>query len=233
MQAGKQLKAEDRLPLAMVGGILFAITMFWFAWTANFNSIHWIVPTLAGTFLSTSILLIFVAYLNYLTDTYLMYTASAMAANTICRSACGAAAPLFTNQMFSALGVGGGGSLIGGVAVLLAPIPFVFYKYGESIRVKSRFAPTDMGKQEKKADDEEKQAGNTSGSSSSGGEEEEKKVVPDEPRREGSMSSSSDEELELGADYESREELERRAEDRRERQRVEMERSKTQSDAGE
>lgn len=140
--AGHQSRAEDRLPLAMVGGVMFAVTMFWFAWTAEFNSIHWIVPTIAGVFLATSILLIFVAYLNYLTDTYLMYTASAMAANTICRSACGAAAPLYTQYMFNALGVGGGGSLIGGMAVLLAPIPFIFYKYGEPIRKRSKFAPT-------------------------------------------------------------------------------------------
>ncbi|KIV97274.1 hypothetical protein PV10_01042 [Exophiala mesophila] len=153
MDAGIPRKPEDRLPLAMGGGILFAVTMFWFGWTANFNSIHWFVPTLAGTILSTSILLIFVAYLNYLTDTYLMYTASAMAANTICRSAGGAAAPLFTRSMFEALGVGGGGSLIGGFAILLAPIPFVFYRYGEQIRRRSRFAPTE----DAPADDEEKQ----------------------------------------------------------------------------
>ena len=140
--AGHKSRAEDRLPLAMVGGVMFAVTMFWFAWTAEFNSIHWIVPTIAGVFLATSILLIFVAYLNYLTDTYLMFTASAMAANTICRSACGAAAPLFTQYMFDSLGVGGGGSLIGGIAVLLAPIPFIFYKYGEPIRKRSKFAPT-------------------------------------------------------------------------------------------
>ncbi|KAF2717703.1 MFS transporter [Polychaeton citri CBS 116435] len=142
MTAGHKGRPEDRLIVAMLGGLLFPITMFWFAWTGEYNSIHWIVPTIAGVFLSTSILLIFVAYLNYLTDTYLMFTGSAMAANTICRSACGAAAPLFTEYMFTSLGVGGGGSLVAGVACLLAPIPFIFYKYGESIRVKSRFAPT-------------------------------------------------------------------------------------------
>ena len=71
-----------------------------------------------------------------------MYAASAIAANTVCRSAAGSSAPLFTNYMFEALGVGGGGSLIGGVAALLAVIPFAFYRYGERIRVKSRFAPT-------------------------------------------------------------------------------------------
>lgn len=71
-----------------------------------------------------------------------MYAASAIAANTIARSACGAAAPLFTNQMFTALGVGGGGSLIGGVAAVMAVIPFLFYKYGKQIRIRSKFAPT-------------------------------------------------------------------------------------------
>ncbi|TKA71298.1 hypothetical protein B0A49_06055 [Cryomyces minteri] len=142
MLAGYKGRPEDRLPVAMVGGILFPITMFWFAWTAEYNSIHWIVPTIAGVFLSTSILLIFVAYLNYLTDTYLMFAASALAANTVCRSAFGAAAPLYTQYMFDALGVGGGGSLIGGVAVLLVPIPFIFYRYGEPIRKRSKFAPT-------------------------------------------------------------------------------------------
>lgn len=82
-----------------------------------------------------------------------MYAASAIAVNTVCRSACGAAAPLFTNYMFEALGVGGGGSLIGGVATVLAVIPFAFYKYGEQIRKRSRFAPTNL----KKPDDEEAQ----------------------------------------------------------------------------
>lgn len=99
--------------------------------------------------------LIFVAYLNYLVDTYLMYAASAIAANTVARSACGAAAPLYTNQMFHALGVGGGGSLIAGVGTVLAIIPILFYKYGRSIRVRSKFAPTDMQKSQKRHNEEE------------------------------------------------------------------------------
>ena len=134
---------EDRLPDAMVGGVMFAVTIFWFSWTAEYNSVHWAIPTVAGTFLATSILLIFVCFINYIIDAYLMYAASAMAANTIVRSACAAASPLFTQYMFDALGVGGAGSLIGGIGVLLMPIPFVFYKYGGAIRARSRFAPTD------------------------------------------------------------------------------------------
>ncbi|EFY93947.1 MFS multidrug transporter, putative [Metarhizium acridum CQMa 102] len=148
------MEPEDRLPLAMVGGVGFAAAMFWFAWTAEFDSVHWIVPTIAGGLLSTFMLLIFVAYLNYLVDVYLMYAASAIAANTIARSASGAAAPLYTNQLFHALGVGGGGSLVAGVATLLAVAPFVFYKYGKPIRVRSKFAPTNT-REKARVEDEE------------------------------------------------------------------------------
>lgn len=156
----EDMEPEDRLPLAMIGGVGFPVTMFWFAWSSEYNSVHWIVPTIAGTLLATSLLLIFVAYLSYLVDAYLMYAASAIAANTIARSACGAAAPLFTNQMFDALGVGPGGSLIGGCATVLAIIPFMFYKYGKTIRTRSKFAPT-KEKEANREKDEERDVSDT------------------------------------------------------------------------
>lgn len=93
-----------------------------------------------------------------------MFAASALAANTICRSAAGSAAPLFTDFMFEAMGVGGAGSLIAGVACLLAPIPFIFYRYGEPIRKRSKFAPTEPAPDADKRD-EEQLAGSTSGDS--------------------------------------------------------------------
>lgn len=136
LERGHEAKPEDRLPVAMIGGVVLPLSMFWFAWSGEYNYVHWIVPTIAGVFLSASIMLIFVAYLNYLagtlimivfaewtltsSDVYLMYAASAIAANTVIRSAAAAAGPLFTQYMFNALGVGGGGSLIAGVALLLA-----------------------------------------------------------------------------------------------------------------
>ncbi|PTB66848.1 MFS general substrate transporter [Trichoderma citrinoviride] len=169
-----EMTPEDRLPLAILGGITFAGAMFWFAWSANYNSVHWIVPTIAGAFLSTALLLLFVGFLNYLVDAYLMYAASAIAANTIMRSACGAA-PLFTLQMFHALGVGGGGSLVGGVATVLAIIPFMFYKYGAAIRARSRFNP----KGRKPAEKEDVETGPTP-------------VVLEDPNEGGSEETESD-----------------------------------------
>ncbi|KAL1873628.1 hypothetical protein VTK73DRAFT_815 [Phialemonium thermophilum] len=146
-----ELEPEDRLYMAMIGGVIFPIAMFWFAWTGEYNSVPWIVPSLAGCLLSVGLVLIFVALLNYLVDSYHSVAASAVAGNTCARCIGCAAAPLFTNQMFNALGIGGGGSLIGGVSALLAVCPFVFYRYGRQIRARSRYTgPVDAGKKEEK-----------------------------------------------------------------------------------
>lgn len=68
--------------------------------------------------------------------------ASAIAANTFLRSLAGAVFPLFSQYMFKALGINWAGTLLGCVAVVLVPIPVIFYKYGAKIREKSNFAPT-------------------------------------------------------------------------------------------
>ncbi|KAF7196275.1 Major facilitator superfamily multidrug transporter mdrA [Pseudocercospora fuligena] len=141
--AGHKNCPEDALPVAMTGAVLFPVGLFWFAWTAQYASIHWIVPVLGAVIFSVSLMILFVGFSSYLSETYLQYAASAQAGNQIVRSLVAATAPLWTQQMFTALGVGGGGSLIGGMAVLLMPISFVFYRYGAKIRAKSRFAPTE------------------------------------------------------------------------------------------
>lgn len=85
---------------------------------------------------------IFLQSLNYLVDAYLMFAASAIAGNTFLRSLCGAAFPLFARQMFDGMGIQYASTLLGCVAAVLAPIPFIFYRYGSRIRAKSAFAPT-------------------------------------------------------------------------------------------
>lgn len=104
--------------------------------------IHWIVPTLSGLLTGFGLLAIFLQSLNYLVDAYLMFAASAIAANTFLRSLAGAGFPLFSQYMFKALGVNWAGTLLGCVALCLVPIPVCFLIYGERIRRKSAFAPT-------------------------------------------------------------------------------------------
>lgn len=70
-----------------------------------------------------------------------MYSASAFAANTFMRSAVAAGFPLFTTQMFTGLGVNWACTLLGLIGLVMAPSPFLFYKYGARIRGSSKFAP--------------------------------------------------------------------------------------------
>lgn len=71
-----------------------------------------------------------------------MFAASAIAGSTFIRSLAGAGFPLFAQSMFTALKVNWAGTLLGCVAVVLIPIPILFYRYGARIRQRSAFAPT-------------------------------------------------------------------------------------------
>ncbi|WPG99675.1 Hypothetical protein R9X50_00249400 [Acrodontium crateriforme] len=133
---------EWRLPPAIIGGTLFALGLFWFGWTGYKADIHWIAPTLSGLFTGFGLLAIFLQCLNYLVDAYLLFAASAIAANTFLRSLCGAAFPLFATSMIEGMGVQWAGTLLGCVALLLVPLPILFYLKGAQIRSKSNFAPT-------------------------------------------------------------------------------------------
>ncbi|KAK5806688.1 hypothetical protein VI817_000946 [Penicillium citrinum] len=132
---------EWRLPPVMVAGAMFAAGLFWFGWTGFNGTIHWIVPTLSGLFTGFGLLIIFIQLFNYLIDTYLMFAASAIAANTFCRSMVAAAFPLFSRQMFENMGIQWASTLLGCVAAVLVPIPIAFYFFGKKLRMKSKFAP--------------------------------------------------------------------------------------------
>lgn len=132
---------EMRLLGAMLGAMAFPIGIFWFTWTGQYHEqVHWMAPTAAGVFIGFGLLSIFLGSINYIVDTYLVFAASAMAANTFLRSACGAVFPLFAPAMFHNLGTNWAGTLIGCIAILLMPMPFLFFKYGKKIRQKSKYA---------------------------------------------------------------------------------------------
>jgi len=84
----------------------------------------------------------FAVEISLLLSTNPLYSAaSVFAANTIMRSAVGAAFPLFSKQMFQNLGVQWAGTLLGCLALIMVPIPLAFIKWGPALRKKSKFAP--------------------------------------------------------------------------------------------
>lgn len=65
--------------------------------------------------------------------------ASALAANGLMRYGFAAVFPLFTLQMYRAMGIAWATSLLGFVSLVLCLVPFVLFKYGHTLRLKSRF----------------------------------------------------------------------------------------------
>ncbi|KAK5072429.1 hypothetical protein LTR51_005065 [Lithohypha guttulata] len=139
---------EARLPPAIVGSVALPIGLFVFAWT-NYPSIHWIVCILA--------------LMNYLIDSYTIYAASVLAANSVLRSLFGAAFPLFTADMYSSLGIHWASTIPAFLALACTPFPYLFYKYGEPIRLKCKYAAqahkimSDMRAQQKELNEEEEE----------------------------------------------------------------------------
>jgi len=130
---------EARLPMTMAGGPLIVIALFWFGWT-SYKSIFWLAPMSAGVPLGAGLVFVFIGFINYLTDCYTVYAASALAANTVLRSSFGAGFPLFTSYMFNSLGVQWACSLLGFVSAGLAIMPFIFFFFGPKIRSWFKFA---------------------------------------------------------------------------------------------
>jgi MFS family permease len=127
-----------RLPLACIAGPFFVISSFWLGWTAR-ESVHWIVPTLAGILFGMGYLCLFMALLNYLVDAYEIFAASAMAAASLSRSSFGAVLPFAAKPMYEAIGIAWATSLLGFFSLALCVVPFVFVKWGGSMRERSPF----------------------------------------------------------------------------------------------
>ncbi|PYH31624.1 MFS transporter [Aspergillus neoniger CBS 115656] len=128
---------EARLPPMMFGGVVLVLGLFWFAWTAT-PAYHWILPCLAAFCIGAGFNCIFQQCLNFLIDVYRVYAASSTAAVTFLRSIMAAGLPLAAKPMIRALGIGPAISIIGAVAAVLLPVPFLFVRYGPALRRASK-----------------------------------------------------------------------------------------------
>ncbi|KAJ4982618.1 major facilitator superfamily transporter [Stagonosporopsis vannaccii] len=129
-------KPEHRLYIMCIGGFFLPIGLLIYGWSAHFQT-HYMVPLVGTGIIGLGLLMSFMPANTYLIDVFTMHAASAMAANTVLRSLMAALVPLSSQKMYAAMGLGWGNSLLAFVSLALVPIPFLFIKYGESIRARS------------------------------------------------------------------------------------------------
>ncbi|KAI9713835.1 MAG: hypothetical protein M1820_000565 [Bogoriella megaspora] len=136
---GCTVEPEARLSTAMAGSIILPIGLFLFAWT-TYPSVHWIVPIISAMFFSCGLVMVFISLMSYLVDSYVVYAASVLAANSVLRSLFGTAFPLFTTQMYETLGNQWASSVPAFLVLGCLPFPFLFHNYGPQIRSKCKYA---------------------------------------------------------------------------------------------
>ncbi|EJF56590.1 MFS general substrate transporter [Dichomitus squalens LYAD-421 SS1] len=132
-------KPEFRIPSLIFGSFFVPIGVFWYGWSVQAR-IHWIMPIIGTGIFGFGMMTTFLPIQLYLVDTF-TFAASALAAASVFRSMLGFAFPLFGSQMFDALGIGGGNSLLAGLAIALGiPFPVWLWFYGEKMRASSSLA---------------------------------------------------------------------------------------------
>ena len=132
-------KSEYRLYPLMIGCFLSPIGLFIFAWT-SYSKLHWMGAMVGTAVYGCGTSLIFQGIFGYTADGYRLYSASAMACNSLVRSYMSGVFPLFGLQMYEHIGANWGGSVLAFATLAMIPFPFLFYKYGERLRNKSPYA---------------------------------------------------------------------------------------------
>ncbi|OJK04924.1 hypothetical protein ASPACDRAFT_19974 [Aspergillus aculeatus ATCC 16872] len=142
-KATKQpVKPEDKLYGLVIGAPVFALALWWFAWTIppRITDLPWIVPTIALVMIGFALNEFDTVLYGYLSDSYLSYAASGTAAVQFLRAMASGAFPLFTRQMFDGMGANVAVSVLAALATGFCAVPVLFMCYGERIRARSQFA---------------------------------------------------------------------------------------------
>ncbi|CEJ80137.1 hypothetical protein VHEMI00342 [[Torrubiella] hemipterigena] len=133
------LPCESRLIGALVGSIMLPLSLFAVGWTAQYQ-VNPVVPIFCQGLVMLSSLLIYASTNLFMLDSYgPLYGASASGALMLSRYILSAAFPLFALQMFMALGAGWASSLLGFITVIMAPIPWCFWMWGDKLRKRSKY----------------------------------------------------------------------------------------------
>ncbi|KAM5529741.1 major facilitator superfamily transporter [Fusarium oxysporum f. sp. phaseoli] len=132
---------ENRLVPALFACFWLPIGLFLFAWTAR-RSVHWMASIVGLSLSIIGTFTIIVCILQYLAFTYPKYSASLFAANDFARSTLAAGAIMFSRPMFVNLGIHWGVSLLAFLDIVCCVLLFGLWKFGPTLRARSRFAQT-------------------------------------------------------------------------------------------
>ncbi|KIK63474.1 hypothetical protein GYMLUDRAFT_41145 [Collybiopsis luxurians FD-317 M1] len=131
---------EFRVPSMFLGSLMLPIGLLLSGWAAQ-ERVHWVVTDIGMAFVGAGVILTFQSMQTYVVDTFTLHAASALACVSCLRSFAGFGFPLFAPAMYNALGFGKGDTILAAVSIAIGwPAPIIFWKYGQAIRMKSKYA---------------------------------------------------------------------------------------------
>jgi multidrug resistance protein len=132
---------EARFLTSLVTVWLFPISLFWFAWTCDGDTSYW-SPVVAGAVLGFCDPLLWLAMLNYITDSYPNVAASAIAAFLIPSFLIAAGCAHAGVAMFANMNVRWAFSTLGFISIGLVVLVYVLFFWGPVLRRWSPLART-------------------------------------------------------------------------------------------
>ncbi|EMR70918.1 hypothetical protein MGN70_010469 [Eutypa lata] len=135
---GTALQAEVCLYWAMLGGsILMPISLFWMGWTCYPGVSIW-APIIGSFVFGYSLVAIFTTTYMYVVFVYLQYAGSALSFMTFSRYVIAGALLPASVPWYENLGPHWTLTIVAILSTIMAPLPFVLYKYGHKIRAMSK-----------------------------------------------------------------------------------------------
>ncbi|KAK7062701.1 hypothetical protein VNI00_000189 [Paramarasmius palmivorus] len=132
-------RPEFRVPPMFLGALLTPIGLLLSGWAAE-EKLHWIVTDIGIAIFGGGTIICFQSMQTYVVDCFTLHAASALAAVSCLRSLAGFGFPLFAPSLYSALGYGKAVSILAAISIAIGwPAPVMFWKYGATIREKSRY----------------------------------------------------------------------------------------------
>lgn len=132
-------RPEARFLTSLVGVWGFPISLLWFAFTDDGSVSYW-SPVIAGTLLGICDPFLWLAMLNYLTDSYPNVAASAIAAFLIPSFLIAAALAHAGVAMFENMDTKWAMATLGFISFGLVALVYVLYFFGPKIRARSKLA---------------------------------------------------------------------------------------------
>ncbi|KAH8677822.1 major facilitator superfamily domain-containing protein [Xylariales sp. PMI_506] len=126
-------KPEMRLAPICLGSPLAFVALLLYGWGVD-KDVHWMLPVVGTAVYGVALVTFMLPVTTYLIEVYKQNAAGPVGANAMLRQFVGALLPLCANNLYARLGQGWGNTLLAFIALIFAPIPYLFYKHGEKLR---------------------------------------------------------------------------------------------------